>query len=435
MVAAAVERVVGEIPRTQASHPVTGKVLVIGGGVAGLTASRFLASQGVPVDLVEIEETLGGNFRSTHFLLGGSDPQAFLADLIEKVRVNENIRILTRSRVKAREGSLGRFVVTIETPEETFKEVYGGVILATGAKEHEITEYGYGEHPAVLTMREFGEKLSDPSMPEPKDLVFIQCVGSREGDHPYCSRYCCSKALAHAMEVKQRWPECQVSVLFRDIMTYGNRERAYTEAREMGIHFFRYTLEDKPAVETGGEGFTVRFKDPVLKGTVKITPDYLILSNGAEADNREGIAELFALETTEDGFFKEAEVKFRPVDAPEAGIWLCGLALGPKNVNEVIIQAEAAAARALTVLRKQSFRLPHVKAWVSPRRCSACEMCVAACPYHARIKDEDLGYVVVREALCQGCGVCTTVCPNNAVKLISYQENQFFSMIDRMALG
>ncbi len=435
MVTAAVDRVAGEIPRTRATQPVTGRVLVIGGGVAGLTASQFLAERGVPVDLVEIEEELGGNFKTTHFLLGGSDPQAFLGDLIGKVQANENIRVLTKTRVTAKEGDLGRFVVTLEAPEETFKEVYGGVILATGAKEHEVTDYGYGRHPAVVTMREFGEKLSDPSMPAPKDLVFIQCVGSREGDHPYCSRYCCSKALAHAMEVKQRWPQCQVCVLFRDIMTYGNRERAYTEAREMGIHFFRYTPEEKPVVETGENGVTVRFTDPVLGGKVSISPDFLVLSNGAEADDREGMADLFGLETTEDGFFKEAEVKFRPVDAPEAGIWLCGLALGPKNVNEVILQAEAAAARALTVLRKQALRLPHVKAWVSPRRCSACEMCVAACPYHARVKDDDLGYVVVREALCQGCGVCTTVCPNNAVKLISYQENQIFSMIDRMALG
>jgi len=435
MVAAAVERVAGEIPKTHAKQQITGKVLVVGGGVAGLTASQFLASQGVPVDLVETEEALGGNFRSTHFLLGGSDPQVFLGDLIQKVETNENIRILTKSRVVAKEGSLGRFTVTIETPEETLKEIYGGVILATGAKEHETTEYSYGTHPHIVTMQEFGEKLSDPAMEEPKHLVIIQCVGSREGDHPYCSRFCCSRALAHAMEVKQRWPNCQVTILFRDIMTYGNRERAYTEAREMGIHFFRYNLNEKPAVETDGTNLRVRFLDPVLGGKVKVDPDYLILSNGAEADDHEDMAGIFALETTEDGFFKEAEVKFRPVDAPEAGIWLCGIALGPKNVNEVIIQAEAAAARALTVPRKQSVQLPHVKAWVSPRRCSACEMCVPACPYNARIKDEDLGYVLVREALCQGCGVCTTVCPNNAVKLISYQENQIFSMIDQMAIG
>jgi len=435
MVEAAIDRVAGEIPRSQARQKVTGKVLIVGGGVAGLTASRFLASQGVPVDLVEIEETLGGNFKTTRFLLGGSDPQAFLSELLKDVQSNENIRVLTQSRILTREGSLGRFVVDIETPEETLREIYGGVIIATGAKEHEIAEYGYGQHPGILTMREFGEKLSDPSMPPPKNLVFIQCVGSREGDHPYCSRYCCSKALAHAMEVKQRWPESQVTILFRDIMTYGNRERAYTEAREMGIHFFRYTLDAKPTVETEGDQCTIQFVDPVLGGDINISPDYIVLSNGAEADDRGNIADIFSLETTEDGFFKEAEVKFRPVDALEAGIWICGLALGPKNVNEAIVQAEAAAARALTALRKQSFQLPHVKAWVSPRRCSACEMCVPACPYNARVKDEDLGYVVVREALCQGCGVCTTVCPNNAVKLISYQENQMFSMIDRMATG
>ncbi len=436
MVHAAIDKMTGEIPKLQATHAVTGKVLVIGGGVAGLTVSRSLAAQGVAVDLVEIEETLGGNFRSTHFLLGGSDPQALLDDLIEEVRSSDLVRILTRSRVLSREGSLGRYVIEIETPEGTLREVYGGVVIATGAKEHEVSDYSYGQHPAILTMREFGEKLSDPSMPAPDHLVMIQCVGSREGDHPYCSRYCCSKALAHAMEVKQRWPETQVTILFRDIMAYGNRERAYTEAREMGIHFFRYGLDAKPVVETGkGDGCTVRFRDPVLGGDVTLTPDFIVLSNGAEADDRGGIGEIFSLGTTEDGFFEEAEVKFRPVDAHEPGIWICGLALGPKNVNEVIVQAEAAAARALAVLRKQSIQLPHVKAWVSPRRCSACEMCVPACPYNARVKDEDLGYVVVREALCQGCGVCTTVCPNNAVKLISYQENQIFAMIDRMALG
>ncbi len=435
MVRAAVGRLTGEIAKSHATYPVTGKMLVIGGGVAGLTASQALASQGVAVDLVEIGETLGGNFKDTHYLLGGSDPQSLLDELIQAVQSSEHIRVLTQSRVVSREGSLGRFVVDIQTPEETLKEVYGGIIIATGAKEREVAEYGYGQHPGVVTMREFGERLSDPSMPAPEHVVMIQCVGSREGDHPYCSRFCCSRALAHAMEVKQRWPESQVTVLFRDIMTYGNRERAYTEAREMGIHFFRYTLESKPVVETGGDRCTIRFTDPVLKGSVSLTPDFIVLSNGAEPDDTGGVGEIFGLETTPDGFFGEAEVKFRPVDAPEGGIWLCGLALGPKNVNEVMVQAEAAAARALTVLRKQSFQLPHVKAWVSPRRCSACEMCVPACPYSARAKDEDLGYVVVREALCQGCGVCTTVCPNNAVKLISYQENQIFSMIDRMALG
>jgi len=432
LVAAALDRIAGEIPKTHASQAVTGRVLVLGGGVAGLTAAQSLASQGVAVDLVEQSETLGGNFRNTYFLLGGSNPQEFLNTLIHDVEAAETIRVLTGSRVVSKAGDLGRFVVGLETPSGPLEEVYGGIILATGAREHEVTEYGYGRHPGIVTMKEFGEKLADPAMAAPKSLVMIQCVGSREDDHPYCSRFCCSKALAHALEVKQRWPECRVSVLFRDIMTYGSRERAYTEAREMGVHFFRYSPEEKPLVKTGGATPDVHFKDPVLGGEVSLSPDYVILSNGVEPGDGEEVADIFSIETTEDGFFKEAEIKFRPVDTREPGIWACGLALGPKNVDEVVVQAEAAAARALAVLRKESLRLPHVRAWVSPRRCSACEICVPACPYNARVKDPDLGYVVVREALCQGCGVCTTVCPNNAVKLISYQENQLFSMIDRM---
>ena len=434
LVAAAIDRVAGEIPKTHVSQAVAGRVLVLGGGVAGLTAARFLANQGVAVDLVEQSEVLGGNFRNTYFLLGGGNPQEFLNTLIHNVEASETIHVLTGSRAVSKAGDLGRFVVGLETPSGPLEEVYGGVILATGAREHEVTEYGYGQHPGIVTMKEFGEKLADPAMTAPKSLVMIQCVGSREDGHPYCSRFCCSKALAHALEVKQRWPECRVSVLFRDIMTYGSRERAYTEAREMGVHFFRYSPEEKPLVKTGGETPDVLFTDPVLGGEVSLSPDYVILSNGVVPDDRGEVADMFSIETTEDGFLKEAEIKFRPVDTLEPGIWACGLALGPKNVDEVVVQAEAAAARTLAILRKERLQLPHVRAWVSPRRCSACEICVPACPYSARVKDPDLGYVVVREALCQGCGVCTTVCPNNAVKLISYQENQLFSMIDRMVM-
>jgi len=429
-----VEMAVAGAVRRQSFHPseepLAQRVLVIGGGLAGMTAALTLADMGHPVDLVERSEVLGGQLRHLHIILGGGDPQAALASLVERVSGQPRIRVRMGTEVRAVSGRLGQFRATLAPAEgEPEEEEYGAVIVATGGQEVTPTEYLYGEDPRVVTQRQLEQMLAE-GKEVPSDIVMIQCVGSREPDRPYCSRICCTKAIVNALAVKERNPEARVTVLYREIRTYGFREDAYREAREKGVVFLRYDLEHKPEVRASGDSLEVVMREPIVGEEVVVPAGLVVLSVGIEPNDNRALAEALGVELDDNGFFREEHPKMRPLDFAQRGIFVCGLAHSPRAVDETILMAEGAAMRAASLLARGRMEAQRTVAQVNTRLCSACGLCVEACPYGARVLEPGDLYAEVVEALCQGCGVCVAVCPNGASSQVGFAMKRVYDMLD-----
>ena len=433
LVAMAAER--ARLQKGSAASPsvVQGGALVIGGGLSGLVAALSVAGQEYEVHLVEKSSELGGNLRDIHSTLLGNDPQKLLGDIIQEVEASPMIHVYKETEVAQVGGYAGNFDVSLTSQEQEIPLQVGAAIIATGGSEYQPSEYLYGQSDCVVTQRELEQRLNSGELkPESLDLVvMIQCVGSRNNERPYCSRICCNQALKNALKLRQLNPETQVFILYRDLMSYGFMEEYYTQAREAGVIFIRYELDEEPQVELEQEALKVEIKEPALGDRLILEPDLLVLSPAIiPQDSNQGLAQMLGLELTEEGFFREAEIKFRPVDFNKEGVFACGLALSPRSIGESIAEAQAAAQRAVTLLSREQLQPSPIVAEVNERWCTGCEVCIEACPYGARVKDSDKGVVVVREALCYGCGACVAACPSGAAKLRRFTDKQVFSMID-----
>lgn len=407
------------------------RALVVGGGLAGLTASLSLAAQGFPVTLLERKEELGGNLLNIRYTIQGNDTRELLAGLLEKVRRQPLIEVLTGAEIENAAGFTGNFTTMVRVSGE-YREINHGVtIMATGAREAASKEYLYGGHPAVHTQRELEGRLARGEAGSLKTVVMIQCVGSREQERPYCSRVCCQQAVKNALKIKEENPGAVVYVLYREMRTYGLLEDYYTEARMKGVVFFRYDLEDKPLVEACGERVTVSVNDLILGRTVQLDADLLVLGAGVEPqEDAERLARLFKVPAGPDGFFSEAHMKLRPVDFANDGLYLCGMAHSPKTIPESIAQANAAAMRAAVLLSRECLETLSTVVTVDPALCRGCGLCVAACEYGARELDPWTGVARVREVLCQGCGACAAACPGGACQQKGFEKKQLLSMIE-----
>jgi heterodisulfide reductase subunit A len=413
------------------SKPVVPKALVIGGGISGMTTALNIAKNGYAVDVVENTSDLGGNARQLYYTMEGLDVQKLLKDMVEEVEKNDVITVYKNSEVLKVSGRAGDFLAEIKNSSDQEIIQYGAVVIATGANELVPHDYLYEEHEAVITQRELEKRLNEGKL-DSKTLVMIQCIGLRDDEKHYCGRICCSQAIKNALKVKEVDPDAEVYVLYRDIMTYGFAEKYYIKAKEKGVNFIRYELEDKPKVNVKNEKLEVKVKDFVLDEDMLINPDLVILSLGPSPENNKILMEAFEteLQLDEDGFFSEANVKFRPVDFLSDGIFVCGLAHSPRTLIESISQAMAVAGRALTILSKNEILARRLVSEVNERWCVGCEACIIACPYDARIMNNDKKVVKVEDALCQGCGVCAVVCPSGAAKLKGFKEKQMMAMID-----
>ncbi|HIP88090.1 MAG TPA: CoB--CoM heterodisulfide reductase iron-sulfur subunit A family protein [Anaerolineales bacterium] len=435
LVAMAVAGVLRRQPFRPSEEPLVRRVLVIGGGLAGLTAALTLADLGHPVDLVERSDALGGQLRQVHTVWGAStSPAEMLASLIERVQNHPQVRLRMQAEVTAASGRLGDFHVTLTPAEgEPEEEVYGAIVVATGGREVTPTEYLYGEEERVVTQRQLSAMLAE-GKEIPEDVVMIQCVGSREPGRPYCSRICCTQAVVNALAIKERNPDARVTILFREVRTYGFREDAYREAREKGVVFLRYDLEHKPEVRVRGSTFEVAVREPILGQEVTIPADLVVLSVGIEPNDNRALAEALGLELDGNGFFQEEHPKMRPLDFTQRGIFVCGLAHSPRPADETVLMAQGAAMRAASLLAKERLVAQRTVAQVNVRLCSACGLCVEACPYGARVLEPGEPYAEVVEALCQGCGVCVAVCPNGASSQVGFAMKQVYDVLDA-ALG
>ena len=420
----------------QENHPLQPRVLVIGGGASGMTAALALSDMGFPADLVEREAELGGNLLTSYYTIDGGDSQALLAELVEKVNAAENITVYTQTEVTELSGSVGQFAAKLTPPQsEPVTKGYGAAIIATGGQPAATAEYLYGQSKQVTTQKELERKLAtEGPEPEWKNVVMIQCVGSRDETHPWCSRVCCSHAVKNALKLKELSPKTNVYVLYRELRTYGFMELAYQQARDAGVTFLRYDLPDKPEVTETGNGLRVITTEPIIGRRVALQADLLVLSTGIEPRNNGPLAKTLDVPLDKDGFFQEDHAKMRPMDFTKAGIFLAGLAHSPRHIYESIVQANGAAVRAAALLAKQELAAKTTRVTVNPRLCSFCGLCVEACPYGARILDYDERVAQVLTDLCQGCGVCATVCPNKATQQYSFSHKQMLATIDA-ALG
>jgi heterodisulfide reductase subunit A-like polyferredoxin len=433
LVKMAVARAVDLEPLSDIELPVTQSALVVGGGVAGMTAALSLADQGFPTALVEREPELGGNVRFIHYMLDGRDTQPFLAGIEERVRNHKNIQLFTGSGIESINGFVGNFVATIKSADgvETRVEA-GAVVVATGAAEAKHDEYGLNASDRVMTQRELEQNLAAGEIPcGAERIAMVHCVGSRDDEHPYCSRTCCTETVKNALKVKELNPEAEVVCLYRDLRTYGLAEDYYRKAREAGVLFVRFDPDRKPVVKPNGDGLTVTFYDFILGDEVEMDVDLLALAEGAWPDvgGNKRLAEMLKVPLTADGFFLEAHMKLRPVDFATEGVYLCGLAHGPKTIEESISQAQAAAARAATILARDTITAEGRVARVDERRCIGCGTCESLCPYVAVELDLEKGVAVVNEGLCKGCGSCAAGCWSAAVDVAGVSNEQLLDAI------
>jgi heterodisulfide reductase subunit A-like polyferredoxin len=416
--------------------PVNQRALIIGGGVAGMNAALSLADQGFPVTIVEKEEKLGGMANRLTTTIEGADVEIYLEELIQKVTSHPQVEVLPRSLIVNFSGFQGNFTTEILVGPGMYERKidHGVVILATGAVEYRPKEFLYGQDQRVVTQIELSERLKEKGAQDLNRVVMIQCIGSRNKENPNCSKVCCQSAIKNALHIKKLQPDAQIFILYRDIRTYGFLEDYYTEARKLGVLFFRFNSEDPPVVESSEAGVMVTFKDNILDRSLRVSADLLALSSGMVAEDTEELASIVKLARTEDGYFMEDHVKLKPVDMATEGIFVCGTAHSPKLLPESIAQALAAASRATTYLSKDQLTLSAVTAWVNPELCASCLICVRSCPYGVPVINED-GISEIDEALCHGCGVCAAECPAKAIELNWYEDNQILSKVDALLEG
>lgn len=412
-------------------------VLVIGGGLSGLTSSLNLARQGFKVFLVEKEKELGGNLKNVKFSIEGNDPQALLTGLLDEIKKEPKIEVFTESMVEEVKGFMGNFDVKVSQRGNGGIQPFkcGTVIVATGGVEYKGDEFLYGKCDNVKTQLELEEILKDKPhiIKSMKSIAMIQCVGSRNEKRPYCSRVCCTEAVKNALKIKEISPQTDVTVYYRDIRTFGFKESFYTEARKKGIRFIRFDKDEPPVVEEKNGKIRISSTDKVLNQTVEGNLDMLVLSMAVIArEENQLVAQALKLPLTSDGFFLEAHMKLRPVDFASEGIFLCGIAHYPKFMEESIAQALAAAGRANTIISQDKLHVGGAIAVVDEKLCASCLTCVRTCPYNVpRILDR-VAHIEV--AQCQGCGTCASECPNKAIQLLHYTDEQVLAKCEAFEL-
>ncbi len=423
-------------PLTEAKLSILPKAMVIGGGISGMNAALELARQGFPTHLVERDSALGGNARLLRATAQGEDVQAYLQDLIARLAAEPLITTHLGTVIKAVEGFVGNFKTTLAGPAGEQVIEHGAAVIAIGAREHQPSEYLHGQDSRVKTHLELDAALISGELDAKKlgAAVFIQCVGSREPERPYCSKVCCTHSVESALHFKEHNPDCQVYVLYRDMRTFAERELLYKKAREQGVIFIRYDLDSKPVVSKQGESLAVKVKDNILGRPIELSTDLLVLASAIVSNRDESLAQMFKVPLDQDGWFLEAHVKLRPVDFATDGVFMAGLAHYPKPIEEAVAQAQAAVARAVTVLSKPEMWLPGTVAFIDQKKCVGCGVCWEVCPYKA-ISPDGKGLALVNEALCKGCGTCVASCRSSAPNLRGFSNQDVMAQISAMLVG
>jgi heterodisulfide reductase subunit A-like polyferredoxin len=424
--------------------PVQKAALVIGGGAAGMNAALTLAEQGFPVHLVERTGQLGGGLLSiTNDQLSITKGQSYLRELIAKIEAHPLIRVHLETELIELGGFRGNFESKLRSRDGLIIEIaHGATIVTTGAQEYRGPEYGLGRDPRIITQMDFEALLASASTPTsdfrpPASVVMIQCIGPAE---QYCSRTCCATALVNALKLKEMNPDAQVTVLYKDMRTFGFKERLYAEARKAGVLFIRYDDEHKPQLSIDNSQLIIETWEPMLGREITLTPDLIVLSEPLiPADGAKELGSILKVPTDLDGWFLEAHVKLRPVDFASDGIFMAGACHYPKFLDEAIAQAQAAASRAATILSRETLTAGGIVAQVNAEQCVGCLTCVRICPYDVPKIQLDLsgvghiaGAAYIEPATCHGCGICAGECPAKAIRLVNYADSQVMAEIESL---
>jgi heterodisulfide reductase subunit A len=409
------------------------RALVIGGGISGMSATKNLARQGYHTYLIEKEGFLGGQARNLYQTWRGEDVQKHLEKLVQEIQSDPEIEVYLNTDLRQVEGFVGNFKSTIETNGKEQVLEHGIAIIATGASELKPDQYFYGKDPRVLTSLELDQRLinKDPSMGKFRSAVFIQCVGSRIKERPYCSKVCCTHSVRNALKLKEINPEMDVFIVYRDMRTYGLREDLYREAREKGIFFIRYADQKELRVTKDQGDLQVLFTSYVLGREMEIRPDLLVLATAIVTPKENPVAKLFKVPVNMDGFFVEAHVKLRPIDFATDGVFVCGMAHSPKPIEESIAHGLGASARAATLLSQKEMFGNAIVATIDPESCVGCQGCLKVCPYEAIRYLEDREICEVNEAICKGCGACAATCPSASAQLKRFTSKQIYAQIEK----
>ncbi len=420
-------------PREEIVVDVTRKALVIGGGIAGITAAISLAGSGSPVLLVERENELGGLLRSINRLYPTfGEASELLEKNIKALEADPRVKTLTGARVLSVSGFIGNYYVAIDAKGQKIEDTVGVIVVATGARPfvpHGL--YGY-DGKKVVTQEELEIKLKSGEF-EAKNVIMIQCVGARMPGREYCSRICCMTAIKNATLIRERHPETEVFVLYRDIQTYGTLyEEDYRSARSAGVGFLRYGLSRPPVVRNGN----LVVYDELLGRDIALPYDLLVLSTPlVSPDGSAELSRLLKVPLDANGFFLEAHAKLRPVEFATDGVFLCGAGRWPCDIGDAVYQGRAAAAKASIPLRKGHVTAEPLFAEVIADLCRDCRRCIEGCPYSAiTTVDEEVFHYArkvskVNPVMCKGCGACSVHCPSGAIVMKHYNDEQVMAMI------
>lgn len=437
LVRMAVSKVALMEPLKEAELQVNQTAMVIGGGISGMATAKSLSRQGYETHLVEKDSQLGGQALNLYKTTRGEDIQNKVSEMIDAVNADDKIHVHLSTQLTHVEGFVGNFKSTLSANGNQKTIEHGIAVMATGAAPFKTKEYGYGNDKRILSSLELDKKLiaSDPDLKKLNTAVFIQCVGSREPERPYCSRVCCTHSIENALQLKKISPEMSIYILYRDIRTYGEKEYVYKKAREAGIIFIRFDLENKPQVVIKDGQLKVKATDLIISRRVEIETDLVTLATAIVPNKDEQLANFFKVPLNTDGFFIERHAKLGPSEFATDGVFLCGLAHYPKPIDESIAQAKAAASRAVTLLARKNIFMSGTIAVTDPMNCSSCGVCVSICPYSAPSFTEQgrfAGKAEINPILCKGCGLCVASCRSGAIHLKGFDNNQIFAQIFAM---
>ena len=438
MMRVAVGRVIAAHPVHKIELKTHRAALIVGGGLSGMTAALAIADSGYDVYLVERSEVFGGHLQNMYYVAEGDNPRRLGRDLVNRIRAHQRIVAYARTEMVDHGGHVGRFWADLRTTRpdgttETFRVEHGVTILATGGRE--TREHPWLDIPGVITQEDLEEKVvhHPEEIAALKDVVMIQCAQPKD-QVEYCSRVCCTNTMKNAIRIKLFNPNCRVTVLYKNIVTYGFREKYYTEARRLGVVFIRYTDEALPEILPDGDRLKVHVLDLSLNRWMTLPAGLVPLSMSiAPARGTQKLAKMLRLPLSSEGFFAEAQMKLRPMDFMRDGIFLAGMAHYPKFIEESISHSLAAAGRALTLLSQGTLHVGGVVAEVDPLKCVGCLTCTRTCPFGIPqvIELDDRngvgglgGAAYIDPAQCQGCGTCTGECPANAIQLVNYTDDQ-----------
>ena len=424
---------------------VTPGVVVIGGGIAGMTAALDVADTGLPAYLVEKEDHLGGRVADLNRTFPTLEPvPELLEPLIARVREHPHVTVLLNSQVSQVDGYVGNFEVTIDGDDSDRRVVEAGaIVVATGYDVFDPDrkpEFGYSDYPNVITSLEMEERLKKGALTvdgrEPKRVAFIQCVGSRDIQlgNPHCSRVCCMYTAKQSRLVREMLPDAEVTVFYIDVRTFGKgAEEFFDEARGTGVRYRRGNVSEIYRKPGDPERVILVAEDTLLGEPIEFEADLVVLAVGMEPrDGAGAISQLLKLPRSADGFFLEAHPKLRPVDTAMEGIFLAGCCQGPKDIPDTVSQAKAAASSALIPLVRGSVPVESATAVVNEELCAGCSMCVDVCPYDAPALDPLWGVSRINAVLCKGCGACAVTCPSKAIRLQHFTAEQVLAQVDAL---